>query len=805
MESVSALQIQVKGVVQGVGFRPFVYGLATRHGLKGWVSNTTSGVIMEVEGTAPGLDEFLKDLAREAPPLSRIEQIESQRIPRNGYPRFEIRESKAAGGYVLISPDIATCDACRRELFDPRDRRYRYPFINCTNCGPRFTIIEDIPYDRPLTTMAPFKMCPACQSEYDDPSNRRFHAQPNACPICGPRVWLVPASMETQDALVPPNGEPRNSETIEKCADLLRAGAIVALKGLGGFHLSCDATNRLAVERLRERKRRSAKPLAVMIATLDQVRSHCVVTPDQEALLTSPSCPIVLMEWKPESTVVREVAPGNRYLGVMLPYTPLHHLFLHDVGHPLVMTSGNLSEEPIAQHNEEAWRRLKDLADWFLFHNRSIYARYDDSVWSVHRVSDEKGKTISAAQPFRRSRGYAPCPLKLPFLSHSILACGTELKNTFCITRDRYAFLSQHIGDMENLETLDHFEQSIRVYEKLFRLKPEALVHDLHPDYLSTQYAKERASRDCLPLVAVQHHHAHAASCMIDHGVTEPVLAVTLDGTGFGLDGSIWGGEWLIADLRGFHRVAWLEPLPLPGGDAGIRNPARIAFAYLCHLFDPVPELPFLSRLEETEKRTVRAQVKRGIQLAWTSSAGRLFDAVAALAGGCLRITYEAQAAIEMEMVCQDTQESYPYDLRTVDRRITWGQTPSLPGSRSSYEIVLKPLLTSLVEEVQKGKTLAQTGAKFHRSLARIVGEVSQLLSKESGLRKVVLSGGCFQNRLLLRMAVEELHKHGLHPLFHHQVPTNDGGLSLGQAAIGHFALERNEDVSCSPCIDTEH
>jgi hydrogenase maturation protein HypF len=792
METVSAIHVHIKGVVQGVGFRPFVYGLATSLDLKGWVSNTSSGVIVELEGNPPALQRFLKDLVRKAPPLARIEEVASRPTPANGYRRFEIRESRSESGFVLISPDIATCSECHRELFDPHDRRYRYPFTNCTNCGPRFTIIEDIPYDRPLTTMAAFKMCPACQAEYDDPANRRFHAQPNACPVCGPRIWLVPASSTAAEALTPPHGDPQNSRVIEESAGFLRSGAILAIKGLGGFHLACDATNPQAVMKLRERKRRSEKPLAVMMPTLDEIRKHCIVTSEEKDLLLSPSCPIVLLEWKPESTVVRQVAPGNRYLGVMLPYTPLHHLLLHDVGRPLVMTSGNLSEEPIAQSNEEAWRRLGHLADGFLFHNREIYARYDDSVWVFQPQGGQGVGSPPEAQPIRRSRGYAPHPVKLPFECAPILACGAELKNTFCLARDRYAFLSQHVGDMENLETLEHFEASIRVYEKLFRLKPEALIHDLHPNYLSTRYAMERASQEQLPLRGVQHHHAHAASCMIDHGITEPVMAVIMDGTGFGLDGMIWGGEWFVADLKGFHRVGWLEPLPLPGGDAAIRNPGRTGLAYLYHLLGEIPPLPFLSKLDESEKRIIPVQVNRNVNVTWTTSTGRLFDAIAALSGGLARITYEAQAAIEMEMVCHEARESYSYELKPRDQHLTWGRVDGLPAITSACEIGLKSLFESIIEDVRSGTSLSQIGSRFHRTIAKMIGEVCHLISEKTAMRAVALSGGCFQNRLLLRMALEELQKHGLHALVHHQVPTNDGGLSLGQAAIGNFALSEN-------------
>ncbi len=790
MEPISAYHIQVKGVVQGVGFRPFVYGLATRLHLKGWVINTSAGVVIEVEGPPSALDEFLQDLVRDAPPISRIEEIESQPIPRNGYARFEIRESKEEAGYVLVSPDIATCEACLEELFNPDDRRYRYPFINCTNCGPRFTIIMDVPYDRPLTTMASFKMCPACQSEYEDPLNRRFHAQPNACPVCGPRIWLAPSKAEDREALTPPEGRPGHSEVLKEAARLLRSGTILALKGLGGFHLACDATRFQPLRTLRERKRRPRKPLAVMMSNLEEIRSHCIMTREEESLLTSKSCPIVLLKWKSESNISQEVAPGNRYLGVMLPYTPLHHILLEDVGRPLVMTSGNLSEEPIAQDNEEAWRRLRHLADGFLFHNRRIYARYDDSVWFAPEIPNEKNQIVRLAQPLRRSRGYAPFPLKLPYSSSSVLACGPELKNTFCITRDQYAFVSQHVGDMENLETLEHFETSIALYEKLFRLKPEALIHDLHPDYLSTHYAKERALKDHLPLIEVQHHHAHIASCLVNNGLTEPVIGVAMDGTGFGLDGQVWGGEWLIADLGGFQRVAWLQPLPLPGGNAGVRNPGRAAIAYLHKLFEEIPGLPFLSNLNDAEVKTVQTQVEKGINVVMTSSAGRLFDVAAAMAGGLVRVTYEAQAAIEMEMVSEMTHQFYPYDLRPGNRILTWGNEKGIPGTKTSYEVGLKPLIKSMIDEVLAGNSFSRIGGSFHRTLARMIAEVSQLLSRATGIEKVALSGGCFQNRLLFRMTIEEIQKRGLHPLLHHHVPANDGCISLGQAAIGHFALK---------------
>jgi len=511
--AIARRKISVYGVVQGVGFRPFVYRLAHEHELAGWVLNHSGGVNIEVEGPLAVLDVFLHDLQAKAPPLACIEGISAADYPPNGYTTFEIRESRAEEGrYQLISPDVATCLDCQRELFDPTDRHYRYPFTNCTNCGPRFTIIKDIPYDRPLTTMRDFVMCSMCQAEYGDPLDRRFHAQPNACPVCGPQVWLkVSEELGVDPYPLTPDPLAKGNEALLQAAGLLREGAILAIKGLGGFHLACDATNQAAVRLLRARKRRPAKPLAVMMATMEEIRQHCCLSEGEEQLLTSPQCPIVLLPWKKESSNVCElVAPRYEYLGVMLPYTPLHHVLLRDVKRPLVMTSGNLSEEPIAQENEEALRRLGHLADYFLLHNRDIHARYDDSVWQVCKCasmqvdqqSSENLQTCRSAnlqllQPMRRARGYAPFPISLPFVTKHILACGAELKNTFCLTREEYAFLSQHIGDMENLETLEHFEITIELYKRLFRIEPGVIAYDLHPEYLATKYAKSQISNPC--------------------------------------------------------------------------------------------------------------------------------------------------------------------------------------------------------------------------------------------------------------------------------------------------------------------
>jgi len=795
-------KISVRGVVQGVGFRPFVYRLARGHELAGWVLNHSGGVEIEVEGPAAALAAFVRDLQAEAPPLARIEGISIADCPPNGYTTFEIRRSVAkAGRYQLISPDIATCPDCWRELLDPTDRRYRYPFTNCTNCGPRFTIIADVPYDRPLTTMRDFVMCPQCQAEYDDPLDRRFHAQPNACPVCGPHIWLVPSSrvQVSGSNLKPETVKPETDDVIAQAARLLQEEAIIAIKGLGGFHLACDATDEAAVRTLRERKGRPAKPLAVMMTTLEEIRQHCWVSEEEERLLASPQCPIVLLPWKPESSVSRLVAPRNNYLGVMLPYTPLYHVLLRDVGRPLVMTSGNLSEEPIARDNDEALSRLGHLADYFLLHNRDIYARYDDSVWFVPRVSrftfhasrsDPKPENLkpetTLSQPIRRSRGYAPFPVKLPFRVEQILACGAELKNTFCLTRDDYAFLSQHIGDMENLETLEHFETTIELYKRLFRIEPEVVAYDMHPEYLATKYAKSQIT-NCKSQIAVQHHHAHIASCLADNGWSPddgPVIGVAFDGTGYGTDGRIWGGEFLVADYHGFRRVAHLEYLPMPGGEAAIRNPYRLALGYLYALTGRLPRFRPLSPgagAGEEEFRIIRQQIDKGINCPQTSAGGRLFDAVAALIGVRERVTYEAQAAIELEMAAQ-----IQYPISNIQ---IMGYPFGIEESGGGKVIRLRPLFDALLADLRGGVAVGEMAYRFHITVAEMIGAVCERIAQEAGLRTVALSGGCFQNRLLLALVVPRLREVGLHVLLHRQVPCNDGGLSLGQAVIAHFAV----------------
>jgi hydrogenase maturation protein HypF len=789
--------VNVRGVVQGVGFRPFVYRLAHDHGLTGWVLNHSGGVEIEIEGPPGALEVFIHDLAAQAPPLARIVAVDVSAAPPEGYARFEIRHSVAQEGrYQLISPDIATCADCLRELLDPGDRRYRYPFTNCTNCGPRFTIIRDIPYDRPLTTMQPFRMCSECQGEYHDPLDRRFHAQPNACPMCGPHVWL-------EEAGTPGARLAERDEAVRRSSRMLLGGNVLAIKGLGGFHLACDAANAEAVQRLRVRKGRPAKPLAVMMPTLNDVHRHCHVSPAEEELLASQQCPIVLLRWRDGSTVVREVAPNNLYLGVMLPYTPLHHVLLRDVGRPLVMTSGNLSEEPIAQDNDEARRRLDHLVDAFLMHNRDIYARYDDSVViSVQCPTTDAQDPISEFQyPLRRSRGYAPFPVRLPFETGQILAVGADLKNTFCLTRDDFAFLSQHIGDMENLETLEHFETSVELFKHLFRIEPELVAHDLHPDYFSTRYALSQIS-DTQSLVPIQHHHAHIAACLVDSGWAPkdgPVIGVVWDGTGYGLDGHIWGGEFFVGDYRGFHRAAHLEYLPMPGGDAAIRSPWRLALGYVYALTGQIPNLLDLSERQggnaqgggvfsQREMQIVCQQIDRRLNTPLTSAVGRLFDAVAALVGVRHQVTYEAQAAVELEM-----------------RATEWASTQLKRHGPPTYSFDVEPgdggtiiRLGQMIQAIQSDRTAGasagEIGWRFHHTLAEMIITVCQQIAAGSGLRAVALSGGCFQNRLLLALAVSKLEQAGFRVLLHRQVPCNDGGISLGQVALAHFASLDSSD-----------
>ncbi len=757
--------IHVDGVVQGVGFRPFIYGLAVRHGLSGWVLNSSSGVDIEVQGQHSAVEAFQAALVVEAPPLARIDQVTSISIPSDGEESvFVIRHSEADSGTSLVSPDVATCADCLAEIFDPANRRYRYPFTNCTNCGPRYTIIQAMPYDRPMTTMRQFVMCPECQAEYTDPLNRRFHAQPNACPVCGPQVRLIGSQ-----AVLSSIDSGRYQDDVARAAALLQAGHIVAIKGLGGFHLACDATNCEAVAKLRERKARPDKPFAVMMAVLDDVRRHCEVNPDEEALLAGASAPIVLLYRREGSTVAPNVAPNNPMLGVMLPCTPLHHILLRDVGVPLVMTSGNLSEMPVIADDHEALTRLGAIADAFLLNNRPIHMRCDDAVWWVDRFAGERD---AARQPLRRSRGDAPYPVRLPWRTEQhILGIGAEMKSTLCLLRDNDAFLSQHIGEVDSLETLDYVRQVLDHLTGLFKVTPQVVVHDMHPAYLTTRLAQELAAERNLRRVAVQHHHAHVAACLAEHGRVGPVIGVVLDGTGYGEDGAIWGGEVLIASVEGYRRAAHLEYLPLPGGETAIRRPYRIAWGYLLSTLGSIPDVPTLTCFPLQERRIVEQQVRQSINTPLTSSCGRLFDAVSALVGVCPVVTFEAQAAIALELAARraDVARSSPYPF-TID---------------TGGVIRIGDMLAAIVDDMEAGRPIEEIAGAFHVTVAEIVVQAARQARDRTGLHAVVLSGGVFQNRLMLRLARERLRAAGFEVLSHRLVPANDGGLSLGQVVIG--------------------
>jgi hydrogenase maturation protein HypF len=741
--------VRVEGIVQGVGFRPFVYALATRLGLCGLVGNDVDGVFAEVEGPAEAVREFLAALERDAPPLARVDRVTATAVAPAGAASFEIVASESAGRRrTLIAADTATCADCLRELADPADRRFRYPFINCTNCGPRFTIVRDVPYDRPLTTMASFTMCDRCAAEYHDPSDRRFHAQPVCCPACGPQLTLLDSA-----------GKPVFDEALDGAAELLRQGAIVAVKGLGGYHLAADATCEAAVAALRARKHREDKPFAVIAADVPGTRRLCQVSDPEAALLTYKARPIVLLTRLPGAAVASSAAPGNRQLGVMLPYTPLHHLLLAAVGRPLVLTSGNVSDEPIAYRDKDALDRLSGIADAFLTHDRAIHIRTDDSVaraFGGHPVL------------IRRSRGYVPEPVTVRgSFPRPVLACGAELKNTFCLARGHHAFVSHHIGDLGNTETLHSFVEGIAHFSRLFDITPQVVAHDLHPEYLSTKYAIEL---DGVDLVGVQHHHAHIASCLADNGADGPVIGVAFDGTGYGPDGTIWGGEFLIADLAGFRRGGHLAPVPMPGGAAAIRQPWRMAAAYLeaDRPGDPVTGLG-VARRNADRWDAVVSMARRRVNAPLTSSAGRLFDAVAAILGVRDEISYEGQAAVELEQLA-DPDEAGAYRA---------GIEAAEPFRARGGDLV-----GAAAAELAAGVPREIIAARFHNGLAALVQAGCGLLRERHGLSTVALSGGVFQNLLLLQRTVGRLEAHGFSVLLHSRVPCNDGGISLGQAVV---------------------
>ncbi len=747
-------QVRVQGTVQGVGFRPYVFVLAEEHGLAGTVRNDTRGVLVDVEGPAAAVDAFVRDLPRRAPPLARVEGVVVGELQPSGAEGFTIVDSDAGGEpNAAVAADSATCADCLAELADPGDRRHRYPFVNCTNCGPRFTIVRGVPYDRPQTTMAGFAMCDACQAEYEDPRDRRFHAQPNACPDCGPRARLVDAEdreVDTAGAV----------DAVAGAAALLRAGAIVAVKGLGGYHLACRADDADACATLRARKHREDKPFALMVADVDAARALVTLTAEDEALLGSAARPVVLAARRADAAVAPTVAPGVTELGVMLAYTPLHHLLLADVGVPLVMTSGNASDEPIAYHDEDAADRLRSIADAFLVHDRPVHIRTDDSVV---RVVDGRTQTL------RRSRGYVPDTLRLPVAcARPVLGCGAELKSTFCLAKADRAWVGHHIGDLGNLETLVSYTEGIAHFERLFAAEPAVVAHDLHPDYLSTTYAAEREG---VQLIGVQHHHAHLAAVLAEHGLSGPAAGAIYDGTGYGTDGTVWGGELLVGDLAGFQRVGHLRPVALPGGDRAVREPWRMACSWLvaCSGEDeevPMPEV-FAGQVAPAMWDAVAGLARSGFSAPPTSSMGRLFDAVAALCGLPPRVTYEGQAAIALEALADGAERgAYPLprgDDGVLDARVTVG---------------------AVVADLAAGVPSAQVAARLHRGVAEATASACAATASDAGVDTVVLSGGVFQNRLLLTDACARLRALGLHVLTPERLPPNDGGIAFGQVAV---------------------
>jgi hydrogenase maturation protein HypF len=771
--------IHIVGIVQGVGFRPFVYGLATRLHLVGGVRNTSAGVEIEVQGPENALQEFETALLEEKPPLARLDSISVTEVNiQDIHKKFVIRESTSiAGAFQPISADIAICHDCEHELFDPQDRRYLYPFINCTNCGPRFTIIKDIPYDRSSTTMAGFALCLDCHREYNNPLDRRFHAQPVACSKCGPDVWLVFKNRSEHIAGLSALLETRR---------LLHEGYIVALKGLGGFHLACDASNPQAVEELRRRKGRVGKPFALMAADLTIVEENCYLSDQEQLLLSGKEKPIVLLMRRQGSSLPVAIAPGLDTIGMMLPYTPLHLLLLNQSDRILeaepapsllIMTSGNFSEEPIAIDNQEAIDRLAPLADAFLLHNRDIHIRCDDSVVRTNgNLISLNGSADVIHHPsiahLRRSRGYAPYPVQLPFKTQPTLAVGSDLKNTFCLTRDKYAFLSHYIGDMENVETYDSFAQGVKHLSRLFRITPMIIAYDMHPGFFTTQWVKHNSSD--MQTVPIQHHHAHIAACMADnHCDNRKVIGLAFDGTGYGTDGAIWGGEILVADYASFERVTHLEYLPLPGGDAAIHKPWRVAVGYTHALGLDISDLPLMRTIDAQAVEVVRMQVERHLNTVNTSSMGRLFDAVAALLGIRTEVTYEAQAAMELEMLARKIEKNvapYPYQLQ-------------------DHTIFLKELIAAVITSIRKKESPEIIGARFHKTIATFSVEAACHVRDKFGINEVALSGGVWQNQLLCEMTTEGLEKDGFSVYSHCQTPANDGGIALGQAVISNHVI----------------
>ncbi|WP_333652112.1 carbamoyltransferase HypF [Dissulfurispira sp.] len=822
----SRFRISIKGIVQGVGFRPFIYNLAKSLNLKGHVKNTSDGVIIEAEGES--LNEFLQSIQNKCPPIARIDSIKTEELPLNGYEDFMIIESIDAGRFTLISPDISICDDCLKELLDPSDRRHLYPFINCTNCGPRYSITQRVPYDRPNTTMSVFDMCPQCLSEYNDPLNRRFHAQPNACHECGPQLFEFQISNFKFQI-------DETSDPIEAAIELLKQGAIIAIKGLGGFHLCCDAENEDAVRRLREKKRRSNKPFALMSPDTEAVRQFCEVSDEEEKLLADRRRPIVLLKKRVKGQRLKvkelpdEIAPNNKYLGFMLPYTPLHYLLFYypltchlspvtrHCFDALVMTSGNLSEEPIIISNDEAVSKLSDIADAFLLHNRDIFMRVDDSV-------------IKPRQFIRRARGYVPEPIQLNDDGPDVFGCGADIKNTFTITRGSYAIVSQHIGDMENLETLIFFEETLNNLKQVYRANPVAIAYDLHPNYLSTQwvllqsqisnlksqtnhksqilnfqYPSPITHRPLPVFYGIQHHYAHIASVMAEKGLKDKVIGVALDGTGYGTDKNLWGGEFLICDLKGFERAAHFKYIPLPGGDRAIKECWRTAISYIAKavssqqsavrsVWDWLDFIGFLEKYGKDKIENILKLLGNKQFSPLSSGAGRLFDAVSAIAGICDKNTFEGEAAIALESIIQNSkfeirnsnlQEAYPFEFLDMN-----AHSPIHPSTHSPIIVDFSKMILQIIEDVKLKEDKGLIATKFHNTMINVITEAVNRISKKYGIKEVALSGGVFQNEYLLEGTVSQLSALGFNVHTNEKVPCNDAGISLGQAYIARERIK---------------
>ena len=780
--SIIARKIYVTGIVQGVGFRPFIYQLARTHDLNGVVANTASGVSIHVEGAVEQVALFFRHIAELKPSLAHITDIASEDVMPEGYADFTISESRRqAQRSTLISPDVATCEDCIREIFDPLDRRFGYPFTNCTNCGPRYTIIDDIPYDRPNTSMKHFVMCALCRAEYDDPYNRRFHAQPNACPVCGPVLTLH----DSDGGVLETAGEAGGSDLIRTAVRLLKGGHILAVKGLGGFHLAVDAENPDAVARLRRKKCREEKPLALMAASPDDIRLFARVGPAEEALLRGFQRPIVLLEKRRPHTIAENVSPENRYFGVMLPATPLHYLMMNSEMSAIVMTSGNMSEEPIAIDNADAVLRLNGIADYYLTHNRDIRLRSDDSI--VRPIG-------GAGRLVRRSRGYVPVPVFLRNNVPCILACGGALKNTVCLTKDNNAFLSQHIGDLENLRTLEFFTSTIDHMKRILDIEPRLIAHDMHPDYLGTRYAIEQTGAGQIA-VPVQHHHAHIVSCMAENRIGGDVIGLAFDGTGYGMDGHIWGGEVLVASENTFERTAHMAYVPMPGGDAAAKAPWRMGVSYLYDAMgDGFREVdsPLFENTAEKDVDIVVRMIARNFNSPLTSSLGRLFDAVAAILGIRSHVYFEGQAAMALEMAaCPDSILPEPSDV------YSYALPQAFSGAfqpNAGAPIPSRPIIMGVVRDMAQGRDVSCISTRFHWTLIHLFSDVCDRIRGITGLNRVVLSGGVFQNAILLAGMDRMLTERHFDVYTHRRVPANDGGISLGQAVVAAHAVDQKPE-----------